>query len=226
MLAVCLNSPLTLPFSHLPVPRGNLQPLGHWRALQDMSLTGSLPCLVPPVVPLGPPIPPQATAHPSLAPASGASFQSPSNQAPPCLRDSALAVPEGLPSPQSSLSLSLSLRSPAEPEHPQGSLPVIPKSRSLSYQFPISIPLFYLSNSLSCGCLLLWKLQGGTQVLLQFVPSVPRAQHSAWSRPPHSVLVPLTMDTSPLRRWRQLTARSCCRPPREAVRGMTASRSP
>lgn len=106
MLAVCLDSLLTLPFSHLPVPRGHLQPLRHWRALQDMSLTGSLPCSDSPVAPLGPPIPPHAAANPSLAPASGASFQSPSNQAPPCLRDSAPAVPEGLPSPQSTLSLS------------------------------------------------------------------------------------------------------------------------
>ena len=95
--------------------------------------------------------------------------------------------------------------------------------------FPISfLSAFhsYLSNSLSCGCLLLWKLQGGTQVLLQFVPSVPRAQHSAWSRPPHSVLVPLTMDTSPLSGGGVSSQLGHVADHPEAVRGMTASQSP
>ena len=87
--------------------------------------------------------------------------------------------------------------------------------------FPISltcIPLFYLSNCLSCGCLLLWKLPGSTQVLLEFVASIPRAQAQCLEQ-----TTTLSQYSSHEQRthhlWRQcqLTARSCCRPPREAT---------
>lgn len=123
--------------------------------------------------------------------------------------------PRGPPVPRV---LSLSLRSPAELEHPQGSLPVIPKSRSLSYQFDLhSTLILAIPYPVAASCS--GNSQEAHRSCWNLSPLSPGPKHSAWSRPPHSVSIGSTDSRHTISLWRrcQLTARSCCRPPREAV---------
>lgn len=173
--ACCLSGPTTYPALSSPCPTGPSaapQTLAGFAGHESDWVT----TLLQPSC--GSPVP----SHPTTCrcpPRTGPSFGGlllvpwqPSTSLPQGLRMGCSHSPEGLLSPECSLSHS---GLPLNWSILRGAFQSSPSHVS----FPISltcIPLFYLSSSLSCGCLLLWKLPGSTQVLLEFVTSIPRAQ--------------------------------------------------